>query len=128
MLCSQGVCQRGTGCQLNEIYFDFNEAHLRADAVPVLEFNAKCLKDQLRRNQGLSVYLFGHADERGDARYNQRLSERRAESVSNSLGRLGLNKNKLRSVGKGESEPAFPDARTPAQHQRNRRVEFRLRP
>jgi hypothetical protein len=128
MLCSQGICQRGTGCQLAEIYFDFNEVYVRADAVPVLEFNAKCVTDQLRRNRGLNIYLFGHADERGGDGYNKTLSEKRAQAVSNSLGRLGVNKNQLKTIGQGESEPAFPDARTPAQHQRNRRVEFRLRP
>jgi Cys-rich repeat protein len=128
MLCSQGICQRSTGCQLTEVFFDFNEYNVRADAVPVLEFNARCVSDQLRKNKEYSVYLFGHADERGNDPYNKGLSEQRAKSVSNSLGRLGINKAKIKAVGKGESEPAFPDARTPAQHQRNRRVEFRLRP
>ena len=128
MLCEQRVCTRGGGCQMAEIYFDLDEYALRLDSIPTLERNAQCLNRQLPKLTGFKAYLVGHADERGGSRYNTSLSKKRARSVFNTLSRLGVSKRLMEAIGVGEKSPAIPDARTEAQHQRNRRVEFRLRP
>ena len=51
------------------------------------------------------VLITGHTDRIGDAKYNQKLSERRANSVKKYLMSQGIAENRLHTVGKGESEP-----------------------
>ena len=52
------------------------------------------------------VVVEGHTDDRGQASYNQQLSERRAQAVAAVLvNRLGIAASRVSSVGKGEEEP-----------------------
>lgn len=71
-----------------------------------------------------------HTDERASERYNQRLSERRAQSVVDYLIGQGVDASRLESVGYGETRPAQPnrvDGRLNATNMAiNRRVEFKL--
>jgi len=58
--------------------------------------------------EGMTVELVGHADPRGEAQYNQVLSEARARSVGEVLVRAGTDESIVSSQGKGERE-ALPD-------------------
>ena len=82
---------------LSDVLFDFDEAILRHDALPVLEANAKRLKqDGVKR-----LTLEGRGDEVGTSAYNLVLGERRARSVRSYLQELGLSVQfKTTSYGK----------------------------
>ena len=60
----------------------------------------------LNANSGVSnVAITGYADRLGSDKYNQKLSERRANSVKDYLISKGVAANRLTAVGKGESNP-----------------------
>lgn len=73
------------------------------------------------------VNIAGHTDSTGDAGYNQRLSERRAESVGNYLAQNGVTRNRLHMTGYGASQPVASNASEDGRAQ-NRRVEITLTP
>ena len=73
------------------------------------------------------VEVAGHTDSTGAADYNQKLSERRANSVAQYLENQGLANNRVVTVGAGESRPVA-DNGTPEGRQANRRVELTLTP
>jgi outer membrane protein OmpA-like peptidoglycan-associated protein len=102
-----------------QIYFPFNSAHLTVASRALLLEKAAILK----RNPALTLTLTGHADARGPATYNQRLSERRAESVRAFLIEAGIEADRLTSEGRGEELPAVEGSGEQV-WQRNRRVEF----
>lgn len=102
-----------------QIYFPFNSAHLTAASRALLLEKAAILK----RNPALTLTLTGHADARGPADYNQRLSERRAASVRAFLVEAGIEPERLTSEGRGEELPAVEGSGEQV-WQRNRRVEF----
>ncbi len=104
------------------IYFDFNKATIRPESYPVLDSIAQLLKE----NPSIIVEVAGHTDERGSYEYNMKLSQARAEAVVNYLIRKGIDPRRLIPRGYGESQPIIPNAKTEAEHQMNRRVEFRI--
>jgi len=104
------------------IYFDFNKATIRPESYPVLDSIAQLLKE----NPSIIVEVAGHTDERGSYEYNMKLSQARAEAVVNYLIKKGIDPRRLIPKGYGESQPVIPNAKTEAEHQMNRRVEFRI--
>src|SRR6476620_12778038 len=85
---------------LSDVLFDFDEAVLRRDALPVLEANARRLMDD-----GVSrLTLEGRGDEIGTTAYNLVLGERRAKSVKSYLQELGLSVH-LRTTSYGKDRP-----------------------
>lgn len=123
MTCQNGRCatenvSRGFCANPPPVYFDFNIAEIRADQRGTLEELANCFK-----NDSGTVTVEGHCDERGTEEYNLALGDRRANAVVKYLVRLGVPKNKLRAVSKGELQPA--DSRsTEDAWAKNRRAEF----
>ena len=73
------------------------------------------------------VEVAGHTDRTGSAEYNQKLSDRRANSVAQYLESQGLASNRVVTVGAGETRPVA-DNSTPEGRQANRRVELTLTP
>ncbi len=65
----------------------------------------------------------GHTDSEGAADYNRDLSQRRADAVVAYISSAGIETERLRSVGFGESQPRA-DNTTPEGRLQNRRVEF----
>jgi len=64
------------------------------------------LARQLQEHPGATAVLEGHADSRGSAEYNQKLSLRRAEAVAKLLAeRHGVEASRVRAVGLGEERP-----------------------
>jgi outer membrane protein OmpA-like peptidoglycan-associated protein len=102
-----------------QIYFGFNSAHLTTASRALLREKAAILA----RNPSLTLTLTGHADARGPADYNQRLSERRSAAVQRFLVELGVTAERLTSEGRGEEAPAV-EGTGERVWQRNRRVEF----
>jgi outer membrane protein OmpA-like peptidoglycan-associated protein len=77
---------------------------------------------------GLDIEIVGHTDTRGEGHFdNQTLSEQRAAAVRDYLiKKRGIPDFKIKSTGKGATEPRFPE-RTDADRARNRRVEVIVR-
>lgn len=71
------------------------------------------------------IIIEGHTDSQGAADKNQKLSERRAESVKEYLVSQGVPSDRIITVGKGETQP-IADNSTPEGRANNRRVEIIL--
>jgi outer membrane protein OmpA-like peptidoglycan-associated protein len=81
--------------------------------------------DVLRRYPATEVTIIGHTDSTGAADYNQALSERRAEAVRSELVAMGVSGGRLRTAGRGETEPRASNE-TATGRAANRRVELVL--
>ena len=90
---------------LEPVYFDTDQAVLRADARVSLEARAKAI--QQHPELGV-VTIQGHCDERGSDEYNLALGERRAAAVKRYLVDLGVPASRLETVTYGEGRPAVP--------------------
>ena len=102
----------------NAATFVAGKADLREDAKFVLHDLAKVMKD----NPEIRLRLEGHTSAEGDAAFNQRLSEARAQAAVDFLvSHGGIDKFRLEAVGKGFTEPKNPDNPTAPE---NRRTEF----
>jgi len=71
------------------------------------------------------VRIEGHTDAQGDATYNQDLSERRANRVLATLANQGVDRERMTSIGFGESRPVADNA-TAEGRRTNRRTTFIL--
>jgi outer membrane protein OmpA-like peptidoglycan-associated protein len=71
------------------------------------------------------IQVEGHTDSTGPMAYNQRLSERRAESGATVLNTRGIWKEQLATIGYGETRPIASN-RTAAGRAKNRRIEFKV--
>jgi outer membrane protein OmpA-like peptidoglycan-associated protein len=112
-----------------DVLFDFDKATIRPEAAAALHNVAEIIRD---RGNGRGVRIDGHTDGKGSASYNQRLSERRAESVKRWLARKeGLSQVEMTTQGFGATRPVAsntnPDGSdNPEGRQKNRRVEIVL--
>lgn len=104
---------------LGTIYFDYDQASLRADARQTLRQNA----DFLKQNPSSRVEIQGNCDERGSEEYNLALGMRRAEAARRYLTDLGVEPSRLRTISFGEERPAVR-GHNEAAWARNRRGDF----
>ena len=101
-----------------EVTFAFDSAEIRPSAEPELNRAAAVLSE---RTEIILVEVAGHTDSTGPEAYNQNLSERRAQSVADYLAARGVDRNRMRVEGFGETRPkASNDTREG--RQMNRRV------
>jgi outer membrane protein OmpA-like peptidoglycan-associated protein len=107
----------------NEVSFGFDSAQLKPAFLKTLDK----VSDVLRRFDRSIVHVIGHTDSVGAERYNQSLSERRAQSVADYMSRQGVSLGRLRTEGRGELEPRDSNT-TEAGRQLNRRVELIIKP
>lgn len=103
------------------ILFDFDSSALRNEA----RANLADLAASLNRYPESDVLIVGHTDSSGSDEYNQRLSERRAQSASDYLMAQGVAPDRIRAVGMGESEPIASND-DEVGRQENRRVEVAI--
>lgn len=112
--------------ELEPIYFDFDMWNIRADSKIILDE----LAEKLERYPDIRLKISSHTDSRGTVRYNQILSERRAESTRNYLALEGfVNARRMQFQGYGELSPIVPCPMldcTEEEHQLNRRSEFEI--
>jgi outer membrane protein OmpA-like peptidoglycan-associated protein len=69
------------------------------------------------------VEVIGHADQRGTDAYNDKLSHRRAETISEKLVAAGVKSSQILSEGKGKRQ-LLTHSMSPSGLQRNRRVQL----
>lgn len=119
----KGVKVDERGCwTLEQTYlFDFDKSEVKAIFYPMLDHIAKIMVD----NPKLMVELEGHTDSTGTEKYNQGLSERRANAIKNELvKRAGADAKRLKTVGYGESKPIMTNE-TKEGRAKNRRVDLK---
>jgi len=117
------------GIKLPEILYEFNKTSLTDQAKDSLDF----LYDILTDNPNIVIELRANTDSRGSDKYNQKLSQGRAESVVNYLSSLGIEKERMEPKGYGETNLLISDEEInklpteeerEAAHQLNRRTDF----
>jgi outer membrane protein OmpA-like peptidoglycan-associated protein len=114
----------GEGLQVtfeSGLLFDYDSDVLRANA----QQNLATLASSLDKYPGTDVVIVGHTDSRGSDSYNMTLSERRAAAASSYLASRGVTRTRLRSVGRGKTEPVASND-TDTGRQQNRRVEVAI--
>ena len=113
----------GTRVQINQkILFEKGKSTITDDSMKVVE----AVADVLKKNAGIQlVEVGGHASKEGPAALNRTLTQKRVDSVSRELAKMGVAKERLMSQGYGfYCLLAQGDAE--ADHEKNRRVEFRI--
>jgi len=106
----------------NEILFQVDSTTLQPRAQSTLVELAKVFAEYPETE----IVVEGHADSTGPDDYNQRLSERRAESVTRYLTAYGVNSSRIDAIGFGETVPRASND-TAEGRQQNRRVEIRVK-
>lgn len=101
------------------VTFDTNSARLTPSARKALDVVAQALESE--QLNGRRFVIEGHADPRGTADANMRLSRERADSVRDYLSSKGVAAGRLQSIGKGDKELLKPSDPTAPE---NRRVTF----
>ncbi len=102
-----------------DVLFDFDKSDIRPDAAKALAQLATIIRAQPKGHARLE----GHTHSKGDDAYNQKLSERRAESVKKWLvEKEGIDASRLVTKGWGKTKPIAPND-TEANRQKNRRLE-----
>ncbi|MDN5871046.1 MAG: OmpA family protein [Nitrococcus sp.] len=104
---------------IGDVLFAFDSAELSAAADAPLDK----LASFLRAHPSYRVRVEGYTDSVGSMAYNQRLSERRAQSVADAMMARGIASGRMTVVGYGEANPVAPNS-TEAGRARNRRVEL----
>ena len=86
---------------IDNIFYEFNSANLTDSSVVALDVLVRLLTD----NPNVVIELGAHCDYKGRDDYNERLSQRRAESVVAHLIAKGIDAKRLVAKGYGESAP-----------------------
>ena len=87
-----------------KIYFDFDKAGLREDALVPVEEAVRILKGE----EALTLLLTGNADARGTEAYNLRLAERRASAVRDAMDAQGIPAARIKILSRGKLDAVAP--------------------
>jgi len=109
------------------IFYELNSAKITQESEKIIDdYLLKLMKDK----PGLRIEIMSHTDSRGSDDYNMALSQQRAQSVVNYLVSKGISRDRLVAKGYGETRLKNRCANgvdcTEAEHQQNRRTEFRI--
>lgn len=117
----QGARVNPFGCWILEgVLFAFDKWDIRPQFYPVMDEAAAVLE----KNPDLKIVIEGHTDNFGTAAYNQKLSERRANSVKEYFVKKGIEPARLSTAGYGFTRPVAGNE-TPEGRALNRRVELK---
>jgi len=97
---------------IENIFYDFDKAILRDESKLALDSMVMLLKD----HPNIVIEMASHTDRVGSAKYNQGLSQRRAQSVVDYLIENGIPKERLKPAGYGESRPKTVTKRIHSQY------------
>lgn len=104
-----------------DAFFDFDKAVLKPEGKAKLD-------DLVGKVKGINLEVIiavGHTDAKGTEEYNQKLSIKRSEAVKSYLTEKGIEKNRVYTEGKGETQPVA-DNSTKEGQAKNRRVEIEV--
>jgi outer membrane protein OmpA-like peptidoglycan-associated protein len=105
----------------NMVNFDFDSSNLTTSA----KTNLDKLAQILTNNPDTNINIYGYTDNVGKADYNQKLSERRANSVKAYLQSKNIDGSRLNAMGMGATNPVVSND-TASGRAQNRRVEFAI--
>jgi OmpA-OmpF porin, OOP family len=111
-----------TDCEVKitqQIHFEYNKDKIRPESFPILD----AVVEVLQKNPDIKLEVQGHTDNRGGAKYNKDLSNRRAGSVMKYLVSHGVPAERLAYYGYGFDRPLVPNT-TDENRALNRRVQF----
>jgi len=118
-------CQ-GSLDKVNNIYFDLNKFYIRADAAIELDK----VVATMQRCPNIKVDAASHTDCRASHKYNQSLSQRRAQATVDYIIRKGIPYNRIKAVGYGETRLINRCSDgvkcSESEHQENRRTQFEI--
>lgn len=103
------------------ITFALNSSDLKSSSFDFLN----SLVDIVNRCPDMNIVIEGHTDSKGSDEINMQISASRADSVYRYLQQQGVEGDRMRSVGYGESQPLVPND-TRKNRARNRRIEFSI--
>jgi outer membrane protein OmpA-like peptidoglycan-associated protein len=104
----------------DHVFFDTAQSRLRPEANPLVEIIAESLR---REPPDVALFVAGHADKRGDAKYNEALSIDRANALAEAIYEQGVAYSSIWRIGFGEDMPLVTGDDEAALDQ-NRRIEF----
>ena len=107
---------------IDRLQFAFDSAQLNADARRALD----AALSVIRSHASVKLDVVGHTDATGPDDYNLRLSQRRAQAAVDYLVGRGIDREQLRAVGRGESDPIASNDSEDGR-ERNRRVDLVVR-
>jgi len=113
--------QLPTSIVLKDINFDSGKATLKSTSYKALNE----LAEFMLLKKTLEIELSGHTDNTGDAALNLKLSEQRAIAVKNYLVSKGVNTNRIKAVGYGDTKPIASNDTDEGKLQ-NRRTEINV--
>jgi len=106
---------------LNNVFFDFDKSNLKQESFIELDK----LMELLKKNSNLKIEIGGYTDDKGNEKYNQILSQKRADAVVNYLIQKGIVATRLIAKGYGEMHPVVPND-TEENKAKNRRTEVKV--
>jgi peptidoglycan-associated lipoprotein len=108
---------------LGPVYFAFDSAELTQPTRDTLVR----LHDWLSQHPKAALTIEGHCDEQGTTEYNIALGQKRAQTITDYLARLGTDPSRLTAVSYGAERPAV-EGHTEVAWSKNRRGELRVAP
>ncbi|MBP7056787.1 MAG: OmpA family protein [Candidatus Omnitrophica bacterium] len=87
-----------------KVYFDYDKADLRDDALRVL---AEAVRS-LEKNPDASILITGNCDIRGTEQYNDKLGRKRGDSVKNYMQTHGISDDRIRIISRGKLDALAP--------------------
>jgi outer membrane protein OmpA-like peptidoglycan-associated protein len=116
----------GKAIKLENIHYDLDKFFIREDAKPELDKLVRFLND----NPEVKVELSSHTDCRASSKYNNKLSQNRANAAVDYIVSQGISRNRLTGKGYGETKLLNKCADkvycSEADHQLNRRTEMKV--
>ena len=103
------------------VFFDWDRADLTPEAREIVAAAARTATE----SGSARIEATGHADRSGSTKYNEGLSQRRAEAVKGELVRLGIGANEILTFARGEADPLLV-TQDGVREPQNRRVEIVL--
>ncbi|MBF0492831.1 MAG: OmpA family protein [Deltaproteobacteria bacterium] len=103
-----------------KLFFDYDKFNIREISKPILGKVAAFLNKHVELKR---VRVEGHTCDLGSDRYNQKLSQNRAQSVVDHLVGQGVDAGRLRAVGYGKAKPIVPNS-DESHREQNRRVQL----
>jgi len=108
--------------KIRNIYFEFNKIDMLHQSISQL----KKVENILLSNPAKTLTITGHTDNVGAEKYNQELSEKRANAAAKFLVARGIEPHRIKCIGMGTRKPLASNDDELEGRELNRRVEFKF--
>jgi outer membrane protein OmpA-like peptidoglycan-associated protein len=114
-----GSYDEGAREHLRDLFFNYDQADLRPDAMTAIQEDAA----YLIAHPGITLTIAGYADERGSAEYNVALGMERATAARDALASIGVTASRIHLISYGK-ERSFCSEDAESCYQQNRRAQL----